>query len=280
MRKMVWIRFSEHADKAAELLRPLGFNADEKTWIQEVSVPFADDRRGLLTHGLKLMGISYTEIEYQEFDETELEAADYLHMTAEAMWGYPQPEDDYEKLVFDPSTSCPKCGQGAKQVKPFMVKGKPGFDKNDIVAMFWTYELLVTEKLRRLIEDAELTGIEFWPLLKYRGGATSEEIKGAYQLYFTNELPPMSENTRFEIVPLPRGTQPCSCGKLGRNLRGEQMRYRRKDLKGAKDFNKTSEWLGGGFGTTQWKVVSHRVYELFTKNKIRGVRFEPVLIED
>jgi len=280
MRKMVWIRFSEHADRAYELLRPLGFKANESTWIQEVNMPFDDERRRMLTEGLARRGIAYTEMEYQVFEEGELRTADYLHVTGKAMWGYPQPEDGYERESYDVSTACPKCLQGARQVRPFMVKNRPNFGKNDVVTMFWTYDFLFNERIKDLVKDSSLTGAEFWPVFKYRKTGLREEVRGAYQLFITSELPPMAADMKFEMVPLPKGVKPCSCGKLGRNLRGTQARYRSKDLRHAMDFNKTYEWLGGGYGTTQWKVVSHRVYDLFTENKIKGVKFEPVIIEE
>lgn len=280
MKTLIRITFSESADKAISILAPLGFKVDTKTWVQAVTMSSEDERYGMLVEELNKRRIFYHETRGLDFSSAELEQAELLSVIEGAMWGYPEPEDDYQKESYDPSTGCSKCGEGSKQIKPFSIRSRPNFGKNDIVAMFWTYELLVTEKLRKLVEDAGLTGAEFWPLFKYQKGGPSERVEGAYQLFVVNELPPMSKNTKFQIVKLPKQASPCSCGKLGRNLQGEQMRYRRKDLKDVMDFNKTYEWLGGGFGTTQWKVVSHRIYELFEKNKIRGVRFEPVVIED
>ena len=280
MRRMVCIRFSEPADKARALLEPYGLKVDEKSWIQTVDMAIDDERLEPFREGLRQKGIDFTEVGYNSYDKNDLQSAEFLQMRAEKLWGYPQPEDDYEGASFEDSTRCPRCGQGAKQNRPLLLKGRPGFGRRDIVEMFWTYELLVTPKLRDIIEGTGLSGAEFWPLMKYTRSKTYHAIDGVYQLFVTTDLPPMSTHTRFEMVEFPSGAEKCPCGKLGRNLKGEQIVYSRKALRRARDFNRTHEWLGGGYGTTQQKVVSHKVYNLFSKEKIRGAVFEPVLIEE
>ena len=280
MRRMVWIRFSEPVEKARSLLESYGFKANERSWIQTVDIAIDDERLEPFVENLRKRGTSYTALRHISFDENDLQAAEYLQMSAEVQWGYPQPEDDYESVSYDSSTKCDKCGQGALQNRPFLLKSRPSFSKNDILSMFWTYEFLVTARFREVVEDAGLTGAEFWPLLKYSKGGSSRQIHEAYQLHVTNELPPMSVNTQFEAVEFPSGAEECQCGKLGRNLKGEPMIFKYGALSDAKDFNKTHEWLGGGYGTTQWKVVSREVYRLFSEGKIRGAVFEPALIEE
>lgn len=282
MRVVLRLTFGARRDVAKEILEPLGFRVSQRSDLQVLRIPVDEHRYRLLASELKKRGIHFSSTKELEFDADEVQVAELLQVVEDAQWGYPQPEDNYKRESYDLSTACSKCGEGARQVKPFMVKNRPNFGRNDIVAMFWTYELLVTERVRRLVEDAGLTGVEFWPLLKYRRSGRFEHIEGAYQLFFVNELPPMSQNTRFQTIAIARAKRasPCDCGRLGLNLQGEQMRYRREDLEGAMDFNRTHEWLGGGFGTTQWKVVSHRVFELFAKNRIKGIKFQPIVIEE
>jgi len=134
--------------------------------------------------------------------------------------------------------------------------------------------------LKDLIEKEELTGVEFWSLLDYKKRIPIENF---YQLYVTNELQPMSQTTDFETDDLGPNSKiklPCPCNMIGRNLAIHQMRYKRSDIEKAKDFNKTHEWLGGTYHTTQWTVVSKRVYRLFKKNNIKRVKFVPIIIED
>jgi hypothetical protein len=199
-----------------------------------------------------------------------------------AMWGYPQPEDDfgYQNESYDPSSGCQRCRQGMKQNRPLMLLRSPKFGRNDITGLFWVYESIITEKLKKLIEKEGLTGAEFWPVLKFRKKGERLPIPGIYQLYAGGELPPVSPKTQFTwVTDIPKRFQ-CDCGIIGRNLPDAQLVYDRTSLKDAKDFNRTSEFIGGGLGSQQKRVVSSRVYQLFKKNRIRGAYFEPIIIDE
>ena len=89
-------------------------------------------------------------------------------------------------------------------------------------------------------------------------------------------MPPMSKEAQIVRA---KDVKACECGKKGYTLKGLAV-YERSSLKDIKDFNKTYEWLGGGESTWQFPIVTKRVYELFKREKIRGVRFEPVKIVD
>lgn len=282
MRTRARITFREDdASKANEILRPFGFKASRNTFIHLATVFTDEGRYGELIVELKRLGIDYRVQEEKVFDRNELRAAEYLLLASATLWGYPQPEDNfgYKDASFDMLTACPLCGQGANQAKPLMVRGRIGLGKKDITAMFWIYELIVSSRLRLLTESAGLTGVKFWPLLRYRSGRPGEPIPGYYQLLINSIMPPASGTTVFPVVTLPRGIQACSCGRTGHNWPVNQLRYKRNDLAAARDFNKTFEWLGGGLDTSQLKVVSSRVYEMFVKNKVKGPVFEPVIVQ-
>ncbi len=268
--------------KAEDILRPFRFRASRNTFIHLVTVFVDDERYDELVKELRTRNIDYHVEQEKVFDQGELRASDYLLLMMDTHWGYPQPEDDfgYRNVSFDVSKACPLCGNGAIQLNPLMIKGKVGFGKRDITAMFWISELIVNTRLRSLIESSDLTGAEFWPLLRYKLGQPGEPIVGYYQLLVKSVLHPASSSTIFPVVTLPRGIPSCSCGRTGRNWPRNQLRYKRNDLTAAKDFNMTYEWLGGGLGTSQLKVVSSRVYEMFIKNKVKGAVFEPVIVED
>lgn len=236
--------------------------------------PFIDELRKADAHP-----ITFTE---PVFTKKEMQDAEFFEVLPSAQWGYPQPCDDfgYLSVSFHMKSACPICGQGAAQVKPYHLIGPPKFGRNDISTLFWTYDLLITERLRQLIKDASLTGVEFWPLEEHRNKGDGGAIDGACQLYVTNELPLASPSTDFPVIRrLPKGRKACQCGRLGRNS-PVQFHYKRKDLAGAEDFNKTHEWLGGGFDTSRSTIVRRSVYNLFMENKIKGVKFSAVAIED
>jgi len=271
------------SEEAREILSPLHVEADVSTYIQSVTFLLKDERYDCLITALSRQGLSHNEYRNWVFEDRELAEAKLLHMIQSGYWGYPQPENDYKSESYDMSEACPICGKPAKQIKPYLVKGPPKFGRNDILALNWTYEFIVTDRLRTLIEDAELEGAEFWPLLNFKARTP---LSGYMQLRVVHDLPPMSKSTLFKIVSLRGVKTPCSCGRLGLMLErvGEHgpvslPRFDRGVLNHAKDFNLTHEWLSEGFDANQWKIVSPRVYRLFKAHNIKGVRFEPVVIE-
>jgi len=281
MRVRARVAFTAPDDRARELLSRYGLRSKAKD--SSVVYIFVDDEN-YEPFVNELEQQEYHPVVFKEpvFTKKEMESAEFFEVSLVAQWGYPQPEDDfgYEKISFDQSTACPLCGQGATQIKPYFISGYPKFGRSDITALFWTYDLLIDRRLKDLIEGAKLTGVEFWPLFVYSDKGQGKPVEGAYELYITHELPPAAPSTEFPIVNrLPRGMKPCRCGRLGRNL-PLQFHYERRDLDGAMDFNKTHEWLGGALGTTRVEIVSREVYELFTQNMIRGVKFSAVAIED
>jgi hypothetical protein len=265
--------------EAIRVLIPLGINADVAHDVAVIRLFLDDPRYEQVIQGLKRAGVHYNQEIRPTFEEEEIATAEFFHMVPRAQWGYPEPEDDWGGRSYDKETACPTCGTGAKQIHPFFVKGPPRFGRGDITALFWVYEFLITDRLKDIIEAANLTGAEIWPIMRYPGRGDEQRLDGCWQLRFLNELPPMSPSMRFPEVRLPRGAH-CSCGRIGENIPHEPLRYRREDIQCAKDFNKTSEWLGGGLDTAQLKIVSRRVYEVFTKNHVKGVDFEPITIEE
>lgn len=266
-------------EEAETVLKPLRIRAEARHGLAIVRIFVDDVKYRKLIEDMKSRGIHYNEEKNPIFEKEEMEAAEFFHMVPREQWGYPEPQDDWGGRSYDKSTGCGSCGTGAKQVHPFFVKGPPRFGRGDITALFWVYEFLVTNRLRDIIAEPDFTGVEIWPVMNYAKQKEESPLKGCWQLRFQNELPPMAPSTKFPEVRLPRGAH-CSCGRIGRNIPQEPLRYREADLLCAKDFNKTHEWLGGGLDTSQLKIVSRRVYEVFSKNRIKGADFEPITIEE
>jgi hypothetical protein len=243
----------------------------------------------LFTDGLRSKGVQYDERFCKLYSDDELLAAEFLRMKSGYYWGYPQPENKYEQLCYDHSSACPKCGNGAKRMKPFVLKAAPKLRKVDMVTLNWVLQDIVSVRLVNVIKEEKLTGCAFWPLIMRR---TKQPIQGWKELVYENELPPMSSRTVFPIVanePIEDKLRAemeqhgisnpplCECGRLGRSV-PDTICYDRKDIGQFADFNRTHEWLGGGYTTYQCHIVSSCVYRLFHKNSIRHASFEPVRI--
>ena len=128
-------------------------------------------------------------------------------------------------------------------------------------------ELIVSKELKELIEEAELTGITFGPMVK---DFKNREIPPFYVAQIDNVLPALSESTWL----IPGGS--CSHCKQETIYLQSDFQYEEEKLANAKDFNLTCEYLDN------WHlrsiVVSAKVRNLFNENKIRVCRFTPVTI--
>jgi len=120
---------------------------------------------------------------------------------------------------------------------------------------------IVSEDVKQIIEDNNLTGISFTPNVKdYKG----REMSQFYLVHIENRLPEVNKSTWLT--------------ELGDTLYLEsELQYERKKLVGALDFNLTSERLNND--RIPYVVVSSRVKKVFKENGIR-LHFEPVTLLD
>lgn len=231
------------------------------------------------THPPKIV----TKTEDEVFTQEELLSAPLLQMVPNAhRGGYPQPisgerQIDYLRCSYDMTSGCPGCSKGLLQNRPLRLSGGIKIGKtNDISGIFWLREYIVTRKLRELIENARLTGVEFWPIIKHGNGEFFEDL---FQLKITGELPPMSPKTiiKHQALRKFRYTYNCDCGALTVE---ERVHYRADDIADVPDFALTYEWLGGNYEFWRWPFMSHKAYQLFHDNKIKGIRWYPPTIDD
>jgi hypothetical protein len=268
------IGFHLQPTEAEKVITAKGFKVNAKDSLQIVEL-FTDDRyyKELTDYFLE-SNIKYTEFKEKVFSKEEFKSAELMYIFPIAFCGYPQPEENfsYKKMTYNESSGCNKCLNGLIQNKFFSTK-KLNMGKNDIAALYWVHEFIITNKLRELIENAKFTGCEFWPVLQYKKNIKFDNI---CQLYISDTMESLSPKTVILGVPK---VETCECRKKGYMVES-QLVYKRKALENIKDFNKTNEWFGGGETTWQLPIVSKRVYDLFVKHKVKGVKYEPVMIED
>ena len=95
-------------------------------------------------------------------------------------------------------------------------------------------DLFVSEEIKNVIEESELTGVKFGSLVKdYKGREMKEKY---YVMHITSILPPLSQSTWIEE------SSTCSFGHTTRYLRSDLM-YEKDKLVNAQDFNLTCEHL-------------------------------------
>ena len=138
-------------------------------------------------------------------------------------------------------------------------------DKKYLKKIKWGYlrpERVVSEEVKKIIEDNQLTGIKFESLVKdYKG----REVDPYYVISFTNSLPPISSKTWLRD------------GDNGVIYKNSELYYEKEKLNGALDFNLTFEHFNNW--NMQYVIVTPKVKKVFKENGLR-LHFEPIILVD
>src|SRR5262249_48797518 len=109
----------------------------------------------------------------------------FLEMGARGQHGYPQPEDDYEELVY--ADSCLRCGIHDRQVAPFSIKRSQRAPHSHFFQLNWVFDaFFVHPEVIANIEAARITGVSFGPVLDHR---TGHELSDRVQLVISAIVP-------------------------------------------------------------------------------------------
>lgn len=232
-----------------------------------LTVEIYEDTQGyvLLMDELTKRDIKYTFAEGREYTKEELKAAKFFSM--EIIYPWESDGTTAEKFGTRYENTCQRCGIGKKQISDLIIDTKKAV-KYDISTI--QPEIIVNERLYNLINENGLTGCSFKTIKDFR---ERNDIV-LYQLIVTSILPPMNEAIRVETVD---GFKCEECKRNGEILRSEAI-YEGGSLQKASDFNLTYEYFGLNLYCSRHVIVSSKVYNIFNKNKIKRVAFEPVRI--
>lgn len=237
---------------------------------------FEDDPKyKLLIQYLEENNFSKFITDDEVFSKEEMLSAPIMQMKPDSYTeSRPMPKKDYGYLKesYDQNSGCNICTKGKIQNKPLQLIEKTSLGKKDIIGMRWTYGFLVSKRFKELAEEAELTGCEFWPIIKYK---EKEPFDGIFQLKITGVMPKMASETNiihdFSVCNI--------CGHEKVYPKG-RIYYNASDLRNIPDFALTQEWFGMYWDIWQWPFMSQRAYRFFKENKISGMRFYPPEILD
>lgn len=214
----------------------------------------------------------------------ELAAAPLLVLTAggpAASGRHPRADTSY-----DESAACPLCGAGLVQTSPLKLR-KTELPKASTAASIGN-ELVVQESVAQAMEDAGLRGIRFRPVLSREGNELPWR-----QLVVDFTMPPMLASTRGMIRGRSQLEQPCrQCGRDGWfnttddpfiPAYGESALERMPDAAWSRELFGTGAWAepvnGKRWLAQRTLIVRPGVYALFTRIKVRGVRWSPVVVQ-
>lgn len=141
--------------------------------------------------------------------------------------------------------------------------------KNIATSMNCNNEIIVSDKMKKLIEDAKLTGVIFYPAHHFSGRLKNDYP--AWRMAVTSIMPPICSAMPVNII---KGY--CSVCKRHHILPLSYVRYKCNELEKASDFNLSCETFGPGWYGSPKLIISRRVYDMLKCNKIRGCRFEIV----
>lgn len=230
------------------------------------------------------------------FSTTEMDRAEWLHVSALGQHGYPQPEDDfgYIEATYDVSQYCYRCGIGGVQKAPFRLRSEPKARHSQFLQLNWVFdELFVRSEARQGLTAAGLTGFDFRPAVIHRADRPSGEVQ---QMEILSVLQPALDPTGLETVtcnerneewesirrrfpnlqsPVPEPNSYCGGVKYHLEHRGP-FRFDRSALVAAPDVVKSHEWFGSGASAFRLVLVSQRFRQIVLEAKWRGLSFEPV----
>lgn len=199
------------------------------------------------------------------FSHNELASAALLQLNPSWHHGYPQPEDEYKKAIYDTAHYCEQCGVGGVQRAPFRMRGEPKWGTKQILQLNWVFgEYFVTpDTWERVFKPL---GVEQLLVFNHRTGLP---LKTVVQL-----LVPARATAPIDPDRLPTETcQVCKRTKYQPIARG---RFPHVWLPKGAHMAKTIDWFGSGGSGWQAVIVSSQVYEGMQAHKVRGAEFTVV----
>ena len=210
------------------------------------------------------------------FSKNELNNAQWLTLRSKWHNGYPQPEAafGYKKdITYSNDKHCSTCGDGLKQIDSFRLKKQPNWGNKHFFMLNWVFdELFVDGVAKNILEKEGITGISFLEVKNKKG---TEVFEDTYQMIIHNRLKPGLITERRSIDDI----YVCAeCGVPKYHPTGMGMLAFKKEIfEGAPDVVKTAEIFGWGHAAPTEIIVSQKVYQTITKNRLdRSLVFEPI----
>ena len=202
-----------------------------------------------------------------KYSKTEMSKANLFEMKL-AIYGKEDYTESYQTKFSD--FYCEKCGVHQYIPMEDIYINKAEFRGKDIAtSMKCNNEIIVSDKMKILIEESVLTGVEFYPAYHY-----NNKIKNdfpAWHMRVKSIMPPIDKSMTVNIL---EGY--CSLCKIHHIIPLSYVRYQLNEIKSASDFNLSVEKFGPGWYGSPKLIISKKVYDLIRDNKIKGCRFEIV----
>lgn len=267
MKHLVHLNFNPGLEKKTvkKLLFDLGINNYKDTEFSgffTVILEKTDPALDKLIYELKVQGLHDKPLIREEkiYTKRELDSAELIHIKSTYTVGFKY----RDKMEFDMSKVCPVCKRPTIQ-KSELVIDKLKMGKKDI-ATTYDFEWVISERLAKILRKNGFTGYDLFPVKHYTDKLKKESV--LYQLLATKTLSALALQTKIG------GRKGLYCEKCGSGIDVNFEFYYNHHELDYTDFNKAREQFSNG---TQL-ILSQNTYQVFKKNKIRGLKYEPVLI--
>lgn len=201
---------------------------------------------------------------FTEFSDAELAAAPHLIVSPDWHCGYPMPDSDFGYLeqTFDLTDYCEQCGVGARQVRPFRMRGEPRWGKRNILQLHWVYDQFFVHPDIGSRVFPEF-GIELGPVLQNKSGKTLSTVVQVMVPATLREPLRMGDHgyevcircKRLKYLPFTRGPLPAPTGEVPAPV------------------VHSLEWFGSGASGFHEFIVSNALFRKLRDAGVRGVSF-------
>lgn len=131
---------------------------------------------------LRTVGKFEIDMEVNYYTDEELMEFDFFYCTGPKKADISINHINFElemngNASFDYTDFCPICKQGLKQISPFVVKGlSKKYSSKKMVNPFWQYWVVSSELKQKIIQQ-NITGVDFWELINYKGDASKTNFQ-------------------------------------------------------------------------------------------------------
>lgn len=202
-----------------------------------------------------------------EYTKEELNTAEYLKVTITCECT-DSPSENNPGLFYDEYV--PGSEIYTKQKCDLRIR-KGSLGKKDII-LSYEWERIVSLRLKKVLESAELRGINLRPVY-----CKSEVDPIAYQIIATNILPKFSLGTKiYEDMDKKQKKYNFKCYNYDWDT---LFYYDKTDKAKFKDFSYSVEYFGSGFYPSRFLIVSQKVRQIFLAEKVRNIEYTPIFFE-
>jgi hypothetical protein len=221
------------------------------------------------------------------YEKSDIENAKWF-MISTGAFQFPQPEKNfgYLETTFNLENYCRLCGIGKVQNGPFRLKAEPKQSNSQFWGLHWEYEpVFVQKQTKNILENQRIKGIHFsQPVLDKK----SIPVSNLYQLnidtvltegfdgYNTNTITCKINNE--EDLNTNPDLKCCGRIKFHHPMIGGYL-FDKSVFNPALDIVLSNEYFGSGSSANRLVIVSKRFKDCVDKNKLKGLKFTPIVHE-